>query len=73
MGVGDTPDSFAYDGQRILKWNSGKIPYGEAWEIGDVIGCYIDLTKREIAFSRNGRSMGVAFKAIPTGEVHRIE
>lgn len=43
--------------------------YGEYWQIGDVIGCYIDLAKREISFARNGKSLGVAFTNIPVGEV----
>ena len=68
-GVGDTPDSFGYNGVERLKCNDNKNPYGEIWTIGDVIGCYIDFNKREISFSRNGKDLGVAFKEIPIGEV----
>ena len=28
-GVGDTPDSFAYDGHRVRKWNVTTGKYGE--------------------------------------------
>lgn len=28
-GVGDTPDSFAYDGHRVRKWNMSTAKYGE--------------------------------------------
>ncbi|MDR3548356.1 MAG: hypothetical protein P4M11_08865 [Candidatus Pacebacteria bacterium] len=37
-GVGDNEDSYAYDGFRVLKWNNGRMQYGEAWEAGtDVV------------------------------------
>lgn len=28
-GVGDTPDSYAYDGSRLRKWNVRTYKYGE--------------------------------------------
>lgn len=28
-GVGDTPDSYAYDGTRLRKWNVKTFKYGE--------------------------------------------
>ena len=43
-GVGDAPDSFAFDGHRVRKWNVSSQPYGKAWVAGDVITCTIDLT-----------------------------
>lgn len=42
-GVGDAPDSYAYDGKRVKKWNVRSQNYGEAWTTGDVIGACIDL------------------------------
>ena len=39
-------------------------------QIGDIIGCYLDLNKREVSFSRNGHDLGVAFTGIPVGEVY---
>ena len=36
-GVGDAPDSFAFDGHRVRKWNVSSQPYGKAWVAGDVI------------------------------------
>jgi len=67
-GVGDSPDSFAYDGKRIKKWNVTNQTYGQPWMIGDVIGCCIDLDKGEISFYRNGQSLGVAFSNVRFGE-----
>jgi hypothetical protein len=32
-GVGDTTDSYAYDGHRVRKWNLSASPYGEVREI----------------------------------------
>lgn len=34
MGIGDTPNSFAYDGNRQFKWHPTQIssvPYGKKW------------------------------------------
>jgi Kip1 ubiquitination-promoting complex protein 1 len=60
-GVGDAPDSYAYDGQRVKKWNVACDPYGQPWVAGDVIGCTLDMDRGEISFYRNGESLGVAF------------
>jgi hypothetical protein len=33
-GVGDAPDSYAYDGKRLRKWSVKSHPYGQAWAPG---------------------------------------
>ncbi|XP_042391139.1 E3 ubiquitin-protein ligase RKP isoform X2 [Zingiber officinale] len=63
-GVGDSDDSYAYDGRRVNKWNKDPVSYGQSWVVGDVIGCCIDLDNDEISFFRNGVSLGVAFDRI---------
>ncbi|GIL47203.1 hypothetical protein Vafri_4076 [Volvox africanus] len=63
-GVGDAPDSYAFDGKRVRKWHVRCTQYGEAWAAGDVIGCCLDLDRGEATFYRNGRSLGVAFTGI---------
>lgn len=63
-GVGDADDSYAFDGNRVSKWNKEAEPYGQSWVVGDVIGCCIDLERDEILFYRNGVSLGVAFHGI---------
>lgn len=63
-GVGDAQDSYAYDGKRVRKWNVNCEQYGQPWACGDVIGCCIDLDKREIRFYRNGIDLGVAFRNV---------
>lgn len=67
QGVGDTPDSYGFDGSRVRKWNVTAEDYGEKWEEGDVIGCCIDLDEGCIEFFRNGRSMGLAYRRIQMG------
>lgn len=67
--MGQSRDSYSFDGKNRLKHNSEAEAYGEYWAVGDTIGCHIDLQKREMAFSRNGRTLGVAFKNLSVGEV----
>eukprot|EP01051_Picozoa_sp_SAG22_P006909 SAG22_NODE_468_length_10147_cov_77.238654_3_plen_70_part_00 len=52
--MGDDVQSWAYDGQRVLKWHSGEEDYGEQWAVGDIIGSMVDFDARTISFSRNG-------------------
>ena len=63
-GVGDFPNSYAYDGKRVRKWNMSCHPYGQPWMAGDVIGCCLDVDGGEISFYRNGRPLGVAFRGV---------
>ena len=51
-GVGDSPDSYGYDGKRVKKWNVQCHHYGEAWAPADVIGVCIDLDRGEVEFAR---------------------
>ncbi|XP_017884419.1 E3 ubiquitin-protein ligase RNF123-like isoform X2 [Ceratina calcarata] len=66
-GVGDTVNSYAYDGNRVRKWNVASYSYGESWLGGDVIGCAIDLDDGNVDFYRNGRNLGRAFENITMG------
>ncbi|XP_018407153.1 PREDICTED: E3 ubiquitin-protein ligase RNF123-like [Cyphomyrmex costatus] len=66
-GVGDTPNSYAYDGNRVRKWNVSTHKYGEAWLTGDIIGCALNMDDGTIDYYRNGRSLGRAFENIPMG------
>ncbi|XP_057701167.1 E3 ubiquitin-protein ligase RNF123 isoform X2 [Corythoichthys intestinalis] len=66
-GVGDTPDSYAYDGNRVRKWNVVTTNYGKSWAAGDIVSCLIDLDDASVAFCLNGQSLGTAFSDIKTG------
>ncbi|XP_011145267.1 E3 ubiquitin-protein ligase RNF123 [Harpegnathos saltator] len=67
FGVGDTANSYAYDGNRMRKWNVTTHKYGESWLTGDIIGCALDMDDGTIDFYRNGRSLGRAFENVPIG------
>jgi Kip1 ubiquitination-promoting complex protein 1 len=67
-GVGDDGGSYAYDGNRVKRWNGSSVNYGEQWSTGDVIGSLIDLKNREISYWRNKKFLGVAFTGIEVGE-----
>ncbi|XP_053210513.1 E3 ubiquitin-protein ligase RNF123-like isoform X2 [Panonychus citri] len=67
QGVGDTRDSYAFDGSRMRKWNLTTNKYGEHWHPGDVIGCAIDLDKGTMDFYRNGKHLGRAFNRVRLG------
>lgn len=66
-GVGDTINSYAYDGNRVRKWNLTSREYGEPWLTGDIIGCLLDMDEGTIDFYRNGRNLGRAFENVPMG------
>nr|XP_039260454.1 E3 ubiquitin-protein ligase RNF123-like isoform X1 [Styela clava] len=67
-GVGDTIDSYAFDGYRETKWNSrDSAKYGETWSANDVVTCLLDLDNRTASFCLNGKNLGVAFRDIPIG------
>ena len=65
--LGDTIHSYAYDGDRIKKWNVSSCTYGEEWQLGDVIGCALDLDNGNVNFYRNGKHLGLAFENISRG------
>ena len=66
-GVGDSQNSYAYDGYRVEKWNDDHSNYGQRWAVGDVIGTLINLNTREILFWRNHDFLGVAFSGVEIG------
>jgi len=69
-GVGDDVNSWSFDPVRCIAFNSTKIPYGFLSDIngqqipvkpGDIIGCLLDLDRKEVGFSRNGEFLGIVF------------
>jgi len=59
-GVGDAPDSWAFDGVRKAKWcpklpnNRGDYNVRELWKAGDVIGIAVDMENGVASCSING-------------------
>jgi len=66
-GVGDTHNSYAYDGNRVRKWNVTTTNYGKAWAAGDIVSCLIDLDDGTLSFCLNGVSLGTAFENLSRG------
>uniref|UniRef100_A0A671NZD9 B30.2/SPRY domain-containing protein n=1 Tax=Sinocyclocheilus anshuiensis TaxID=1608454 RepID=A0A671NZD9_9TELE len=73
-GVGDTPDSYAYDGNRVRKWNVTTTNYGKVktqrfthsvQRSGSICACEFYLTLSVCL--NNGQSLGVAFSNIKAG------
>eukprot|EP00759_Apiculatamorpha_spiralis_P055600 PhF_6_TR7852/c0_g1_i1/m.11455 len=57
-GVGDDSQSWAIDLYRRLAWHNGTptaISCARSWNVGDIIGCAIDIDAKEMMFSINGR------------------
>lgn len=67
-GVGDDKTSYAYDGWRMVRYAEDFNKYGKLWEVGDYIGCGIDLDNKKVEFFLNGKSLGVAFEDVPVGQ-----
>lgn len=71
-GLGDDDHSYAFDGHTVTKMSAGRATtWGHRWDVGDVIGCALDLNGSsggaEIQFSLNGsfkEPMGKAFSKV---------
>ena len=66
-GVGDTWNSYSYDGKRRLKWHINEESYGEAWAPGDVVSACIDLDSREVRASECGHALHLHLGWCTTG------
>ena len=67
-GVGDDQTSYSYDGWRIVKFHKNQENYGDLWDVGDYIGCCIDLDNKVVEFFLNGKSLGIAYKDVLIGK-----
>ncbi|KAG8184852.1 hypothetical protein JTE90_012099 [Oedothorax gibbosus] len=53
--LGGDEHSWGYDGHLGIKQHAGGSEgYGKQWQVGDVVGCLLDLHDRTISFSLNG-------------------
>ncbi len=74
-GVGDDLRSWAFDGSNnpSRAWNGEEDEdeakeYGRPWIASDVVGCLLNVDKREMEFHINGDPLGIAFRDIPHSE-----
>ncbi|XP_047543649.1 RING finger and SPRY domain-containing protein 1-like [Vanessa atalanta] len=68
-GIGDDMFSLSYDGCRKLVWYNAKptrVTHVPAWRPGDVLGCLIDITKKEVIFSLNGQRLSICNEIFET-------
>jgi ATP-dependent RNA helicase DDX1 len=61
--LGTDSCGFGYGGTGKKSYNRKFEDYGEAYEQGDTIGCFLDATAGAIWFSRNGKVEAPCFSA----------
>lgn len=66
-GVGDTKNSYGFDGSKQRVWHVHTRKYGPYWRSGDVFGVCLDMDEGQIEYYRNGISLGVAFDDVARG------
>ncbi|XP_067005391.1 ATP-dependent RNA helicase Ddx1 [Anabrus simplex] len=65
LDLGTDKFGFGYGGTGKKSNNKNFDNYGEPFGMSDTIGCYLDLDKLEIKFSKNGVDLGKAFSIPP--------
>lgn len=66
-GVGDTKNSYGFDGSKQRVWHVHTRKYGPYWRSGDVFGICLDMDDGKIEYYRNGVSLGIAFDDVSSG------
>lgn len=61
LELGTDHESFGYGGTGKKSHGRKFEDYGERFGMGDVIGCWVDVARREVGFAKNGVDLGVAF------------
>uniref|UniRef100_A0AAX7UUJ1 Ryanodine receptor 2 n=1 Tax=Astatotilapia calliptera TaxID=8154 RepID=A0AAX7UUJ1_ASTCA len=72
--LGSDDQAFVFDGFKVQRWHQGNEHFGRAWQIGDVVGCMVDLNEHTMMFTLNGEVLlddsgsELAFKDFEVGE-----
>lgn len=66
-GVGDTKNSYGFDGSKQRIWHIHTRKYGPYWRSGDIFGICLDMDDGKIEYYRNGVALGIAFADIERG------
>eukprot|EP00064_Thunnus_orientalis_P016415 superscaffoldBa00003253_g16480 len=62
LDLGTDKYGFGFGGTGKKSHNKQFDSYGEEFTMHDTIGCYLDLDKSQILFSKNGNDLGLAFE-----------
>uniref|UniRef100_A0A0B7AKG3 ATP-dependent RNA helicase n=1 Tax=Arion vulgaris TaxID=1028688 RepID=A0A0B7AKG3_9EUPU len=65
LDLGTDKFGFGFGGTGKKSWDKQFTDYGQAFGTNDVIGCFLDLDKMEIKWSKNGIDLGKAFDIPP--------
>lgn len=61
LDLGTDKQSFGYGGTGKKSFGRDFTDYGEPFGINETIGCWLDLNRMELGFTKNGINLGVAF------------
>uniref|UniRef100_A0A8C9L7K6 ATP-dependent RNA helicase n=1 Tax=Pavo cristatus TaxID=9049 RepID=A0A8C9L7K6_PAVCR len=65
LDLGTDKFGFGFGGTGKKSHNKQFDSYGEEFTMHDTIGCYLDIDKGQIKFSKNGKDLGLAFEFPP--------
>lgn len=65
LDLGTCPHGYGFGGTGKKSNNRQFDEYGQAFGKADVLGCYLDLDHGEIAYTKNGVDLGLAFSLKP--------
>ncbi|XP_065443742.1 ATP-dependent RNA helicase DDX1 isoform X1 [Chrysemys picta bellii] len=65
LDLGTDKFGFGYGGTGKKSHNKQFDSYGEEFTMHDTVGCYLDIDKGQIKFSKNGKDLGIAFEIPP--------
>ncbi|KAK7132916.1 hypothetical protein R3I94_014964 [Phoxinus phoxinus] len=65
LDLGTDKYGFGFGGTGKKSHNKQFDSYGEEFTMHDTIGCYIDVDKGHVSFSKNGNDLGLAFEIPP--------
>ncbi|KAM9837412.1 LOW QUALITY PROTEIN: ryanodine receptor 2 [Aulostomus maculatus] len=72
--LGSDDQAYVFDGFKVQRWHQGNEHFGRAWQMGDVVGCMVDLNEHTMMFTLNGEVLlddsgsELAFKDFELGE-----
>lgn len=65
--MGDTKNSYGFDGSKQRLWHINTKKYGPFWRSGDIFGICLNMDDGKIEYYRNGAGLGDAFTSVERG------